>query len=72
MWLKKLSGFWAMLGCLAVWESYWLYAYITASVPDEKMAMPAAILFGGIIPAILLVAGLSGIWLFSRIIKQRW
>lgn len=61
----------ALLAVLALWEVYWLYVYMTATIPDEAMAMPAAILFG-ITPLILIaLAGLAG-FLFRKLMRQRW
>ncbi|TXC68304.1 hypothetical protein FSZ31_11540 [Sphingorhabdus soli] len=57
---------------LILWESYWTYVYLTASVPDTEMAMPAAILFGGVIPIILLTLGAAAIWLGRTVFKRRW
>jgi hypothetical protein len=57
---------------LILWEGFWLYTYLTAAIPDEAMAMPAAILFGAIVPSALAALIASAILLFSFLIKQRW
>lgn len=62
----------APLTALLIWEGYWLYVYITATIPDEAMAMPAAILFGGVAPVVLIALGSVAFFLFRLLIKQRW
>ena len=60
-----------LLAVLVLWEVYWVYVYMTATIPDETMAMPAAILFG-ITPLILIaLGGLAGL-LFRKLMRQRW
>jgi hypothetical protein len=60
------------IACIVLWESYWAYTYMTASVPDEDMSTVAAILFGGIIPLALLVLCGSALLVFRAWINQRW
>ena len=62
----------APLAALLLWEAYWGYVYINATIPDEAMAMPAAVLFGGVVPVALITLGTVAALLFRLLIRQRW
>ena len=37
-----------------LWEAYWAYVYMSATIPDEKMDTVFALLMGVILPLLLL------------------
>ena len=48
------------LAAFALWEGYWAFTFLNATIPDEKMDTVAALLMGEVLPgfigAILLIA----------------
>lgn len=65
--LKHLT----LLIVLAIWEGFWLWAYLTAATPDYEMRRPAALLFGGLVPILSAVLiGLAMIF-WRKMMTQR-
>lgn len=60
--LKRTAGL-----VLLAWEIWWVYAYVSAPRPDEKMITVVAFFLGGVLPAAIVVLA-TAIVLIQRLL----